>query len=119
EVGAALGIFAQNAAEIGRLHILRPGIADTKLSLGLEQGDVDLVDPRLLNRRAEDAGDLDAAGRGRAAPGHGEGGRPERAEAQQVAAVERKRRANLPGHRFLPGCRSSEKTKVKLSKRSS
>ena len=59
ELIAAGGVFAHDAAEIGGLHLLRPFVFDAELLLGLLQGDVDLVVPRLLDRRGEDRGDLE------------------------------------------------------------
>ena len=54
---AALGVLAHDAGEVGRLDALRPGVLDAELLLGLDQGDVDLVDPGLFDRRLEDGGD--------------------------------------------------------------
>ena len=51
---AALSIFAHHAAEVGGLHLLRPLIFDAQFLFGFLQGDMDLVVPRLLDRRGED-----------------------------------------------------------------
>ena len=55
---AALRIFAHDPAEIRGLHLLRPFVLDAELVDGLLQRDVDLVVPRLFDRRGEDRRDL-------------------------------------------------------------
>src|SRR5262249_20264146 len=63
QVRALLGIFAQHAREVRRLHALGPLIVDAEFVLRLQERHVDLVDPGLLDRRAEDRGDLQLVGR--------------------------------------------------------
>src|SRR5262249_5811938 len=77
--------------EIRSLHILRPDVFDAELALGLEEGDMDLVDPGLLDGRAEDAGDLDLIGAEGAAERQGEGGGAECAEADELATIDGRR----------------------------
>ena len=58
EVIASLSIFAHDAAEIGGLDLFRPFVFDAEFLLRLLQRHMDLVIPRLLDRRGEDGGDF-------------------------------------------------------------
>ena len=82
--------FAQHAAEIRGLHILRPVVVDAEIVLGLQQRDMDLVDPGLLDRRAEDAGDLERIGAQRAAAGECQSGGAQRPQADELAPIDGK-----------------------------
>ena len=90
EIGALLRMLAQHPAEIRGLHILRPDVFDAEIGLGLQQRDMDLVDPGLLDRRAEDAGDLELIGAQRAAAGECQSGGAQRPQADELAPIDGK-----------------------------
>ena len=65
------GEFAEHPGIVRRGNALRPFVLDAKLVLGLEERDMDLVDPGLLDWRRKDRCDLELLlrrGRGRTQP---------------------------------------------------